>query len=143
MGKAIAVGFGLVCLIYFLMPDRQQSSTAPAPKTATPAAKPAPAAPQRSKEQIDADNEKRAALIKRMIDAGDIKEMDPNAIPPRLTVRAGFMRADFEIKQNFCAVVWAYCYEGVPGKEFSRVVIVDAVNGKKVGEYKVGKLEMF
>jgi len=124
MGIIKAVGVITVgCIVYYqFIADSQRSTTSLA--TARPAV---------ATVSIDKSEEtqaKRKVLIQKMIDKGLITKV---ATSGRVHVTPRFSTLDFDDKQKFIGVIYAYVHDG--RDEFAIVQVFDSRTNKNVGVF--------
>jgi len=86
--------------------------------------------------QIDKSSEMQAGrkkLIQDLIEKGIFQKIEVPGTLPRLWVRPGFYLLDYDTKQQFVSVVYAYCFEDESMGNIVR--IYDSLSGKDVGGY--------
>jgi hypothetical protein len=88
--------------------------------------------------QMQAD---RKRLIERLISEGIFQKVEIPGNLPRLWVRPAFHLLDFDRKQSFVSVVYAYYFDG--SRVSDTVRLFDSKTGKEVGAYSSGGLRMF
>ena len=91
----------------------------------------------RSGPSIDKSPEKQAArkrLIEKLISEGVFQKVDTmGGNLPKAYVRPAFYNLDFETKQQFVSVVYAYYFNGSNISDL--VILRDSRGGKDVGDY--------
>lgn len=75
----------------------------------------------------------RKKLIEKLIGEGVFQKVETPGTLPRLWVRPRFYAAEFDQKQSFVSVVYAYYFDG--SNETDSVRIFDSRSGKEVGSY--------
>jgi hypothetical protein len=119
---------GLACLIllvYVIAPHDENATQnySPKPKLAT----------------IDKSGDKQAErkkLIEKLVNARVIQKVATPGNAPRVYVLPAFYELDFDTKQKFVSVVYAYYFDG--RNEFTDLVrVFDARTNKSVGSYTI------
>jgi len=86
----------------------------------------------------------REDLIKELTHKGLFAKIEDPGRPHlfvKLWVRPAWYAIDFDKKQSFASVVYAYYFDGTNYAD--TVIIVDSMNGKEIGEYSLrGGLKM-
>lgn len=111
--------------------------------------KPRPETPQQQKKKQQAEviktkpvqkeastgniQEKRWALIQKLISEGIFQKVGVPASLPHLWVKPVFYTLDFDVKEKFVNVVYAYYKTLSPAYDI--VVIYDGRTGKEIGKY--------
>jgi len=96
----------------------------------TTASRPAPVATIDKSAAMQADRKK---LIEKLIGEGVFQKVETPGTLPRVWVRPRFYAAEFDQKQSFVSVVYAYYFDG--SSEADSVRIFDSRSGKEVGSY--------
>jgi hypothetical protein len=91
-------------------------------------------------DKSDAAQEQRHALIQKLIDNGVFQKHGVPGNTPRVWVRPAFYELDFEEKQKFVSVVYAYYHDGLDSMDM--VIVYDANNNKSVGTFTTAGLRM-
>ena len=99
----------------------QPAQSKPVPPTAGASATPAEIQPQ------------RLALINKLIGMGVFQKIEKPRQLPYLWVKPGFYQLEFEMKQKFVGVVYAYFKTDDPGVQL--VVLYDGRTGKRAGRF--------
>jgi hypothetical protein len=134
-GCAIVV-LGFILLIVFADiagqcsgPDTRSSSassTSVASKPSTPPAAPTvDKSPEKQKE--------REKLINELQQRGVLGNIECRSAGATAVVGRNFYQLDFETKQSFIGVVYAYCFDGT--KDFVGIQLRDIRTNKKIGEF--------
>jgi hypothetical protein len=112
----------------------------PSPPGSPPTSVSAPVATIDKSPALQADRKK---LIEKLIEEGVFQKIEVPGSLPRLWVRTRFYAADFDQKQSFASVVYAYYFDGSDPTDFVRVL--DSQSGKEVGRYSIndGGLKMW
>lgn len=124
-GCAILVCLILAIGIAFRISDNK-------PRRPVPAQQAAPVA------TIDKSPEKQAArdeLIQKLIREGVFQKVEPGSSIPSVWVTPAFYLLDFETKQKFISVVYAYYFDG--SDKLASVRLKDSKTGKEVGMYSI------
>lgn len=124
--------------------ESQASGESTAAKTSEPATPPASA--NSDAPVIDKSEEMqqgRRDLIDKLIAQGIFQKVDVPGNLPRLWVRPAFHELDFDAKQKFAGVVYAYYVES--GDVSASVRLYDSKSGKEIGRFGAnqGGLELF
>ena len=84
----------------------------------------------------------RKKLIEKLIEQGVFQKIEVPGFLPRLWVRPGFYIADFDQRESFVSVVYAYYFDGSDPTD--SVKLFDSQSGKEVGSYSIvaGGLKM-
>ena len=98
---------------------------------------PARAAPARipTVDKSPAAQQKRAELIKRLIAERVFYKVDQPAKAPRVHVAPLFFTLDFDTKQSFISVVYAYHYDGAD--KFDFVWVLNGQTNKPIGTFNL------
>jgi hypothetical protein len=92
-----------------------------------------PAAPVATIDKSAAMQADRKKLIEKLIGEGVFQKVEVPGTLPRLWVRPRFYAAEFDQKQSFVSVVYAYYFDG--SNVTDSVRIFDSRSGKEVGSY--------
>lgn len=92
-------------------------------------------------DKSEAAQKGREDLIQKLIDTGIFQKVEMPGNLPRLWVRQDFHDLEFEAKQKFVSVVYAYYFDG--SNISDRVRIYDSVSGKEIGGFDQSNLTMF
>ncbi|WP_441228075.1 hypothetical protein AB7813_08975 [Tardiphaga sp. 20_F10_N6_6] len=95
--------------------------------------------PEAKKATVDKSDEmqsNRLKLMEKMRAQGVFQKVEMPGNLPRLWVDSGFHSADFETKQKFVSVVYAYYFNG--SNIADSVRIYDGKTGKEIGDYSIG-----
>lgn len=86
--------------------------------------------------------EKRADLIEELTRLQVFAKIESPGSVPRVWVRPAFYLLDFDQKQNFVSVVYAYHFDGSSAGDFVRVI--DNQTGKEIGQFnpRLGGLKL-
>ena len=123
----IAVLLAPVLLVFFVTLALQELARQKSPPAAPPPKKPAV-------DQSPAMQNRREALLKKLMRSGIIKSVELSSPGVALmTVRAPFYALDFEAKQQFASLVYAYFFDGT--KPLDGVVLLDSLTGKTIGHF--------
>ncbi|MCK4326382.1 hypothetical protein KAU86_02390 [bacterium] len=79
--------------------------------------------------------EQRKQLIEKLITQGIFAKVEVPGSLPRLWVKPAFYTLDFETKEKFVSVVYAYYFDG--SNYGDTVRIFDNMSGKEVGSYSL------
>jgi hypothetical protein len=85
-------------------------------------------------KQEDAKQPERKELIQKLIDQGVFRKVDFRDHAATIWVGSPFYLLDFEAKQDFCSVVYAYLAANAKD-ELVVVTLKDALSGNTVGDY--------
>ena len=80
----------------------------------------------------------REAFIRKLIQKGIFAKVDVPGTLPRLWVTLAFHALDFETKEKFVSVVYAYYFDGSGYGDVVR--IFDNTTGKEIGGYSTANL---
>ena len=129
----LLAGFG----IYQLTGDKGGKQDAQ-PIAQSPTA-PAPAA---TVDKSAAMQAKRRELIDKLIKQGVFQKVEVPGSLPRIWVRPVFYTLDFDTKESFVSVVYAFYFDGSNASDMVR--IFDSRSGKQVGRYSalIGGLKL-
>lgn len=103
-----------------------------------------PAAVIAAEPKVDKSEEAqkgRADLIQKLIGSGIFEKVEMPGNLPRLWVRQGFHDLEFDAKQKFVSVVYAYYFDGSNLSDSVR--IYDNMSGKEIGRFDQSNLTMF
>lgn len=111
------------------------------PSTAPPNKQSDTAAPARQSSQMKAPTldksekmqKRRKDLIEKLIGQEIFQKVEMPGSLPRVWVRPAFYALDFETKEKFVSVVYAYYFDGTDITDSVRVI--DGMSGKEVGNY--------
>lgn len=119
-------------------PDVQKS-----PQASTPAPSAKKSAPQPTVDKSEAAQQKRWALIQKLIKERVFLKIEMPGSLPRLWVAPRFHSLDFDTKRSFVSVVYAYHFDGANLSESVR--IFDGRTGKEIGSFSIadGGLRLF
>jgi len=111
----------------------------PSPPGSAPASVWAPVATIDKSPAMQADRKK---LIEKLIEQGVFQKIEVPGFLPQLWVRPGFYIADFDQRESFVSVVYAYYFDGSDPTD--SVKLFDSQSGKEVGSYSIvaGGLKM-
>ena len=77
--------------------------------------------------------EERLAFIQKLIKQGIFQKVEVPGNLPHLWVKPAFYALDFDAKQKFVSVVYAYYITSNP--RYNIVVLYDSKTGKEIGQY--------
>ena len=77
----------------------------------------------------------RLALIQKLIDQGVFRKVEVPGNLPRVWVTRQFISLDFDTKQKFASVVYAYHFDGTGQTDM--VLLIDDRTGKQIGRYGI------
>lgn len=93
-------------------------------------------------DKSDAMQAKRRELLEKLIAQGVFQKIEVPGNLPRVWVRPAFYQLDFDTKQSFASVVYAYHFDG--SNPTDSVRLFDSMSGKEVGSFAPpGGLTMF
>lgn len=94
------------------------------------------ASPSLFSSRIDKSAEaqkKRKDLIDRLIERGLFEKIEMPGSLPRLWIKSAFYALEFDAKESFVSVVYAYYFDG--NDLTDSILIFDSKTGKEVGSY--------
>lgn len=103
------------------------------PATQSAQSQPAPVARVATLDKSEAMQADRKSFIEKLIGQGVFQKIEVPGNLPRLWVRSAFYALDFDMKQKFVGVVYAYYFDG--SNDTDTVRIFDSRTGKEVGSY--------
>jgi ribosomal protein L37AE/L43A len=77
----------------------------------------------------------RKELIEKLINQGIFLKVEMSASLPRVWVKPVFYRLNFDTKERFINVVYAYYFDGTNMSDSVRVI--DGHSGKEIGDYSL------
>lgn len=122
------IGFGVLSAIVAQCSGDSTSSsnTASSPKSSSSPSKPAiDKSPEKEKE--------REKLINDLQQRGVLGKVECRGSGATAIVGRSFYPLDFDTKQSFVGVVYAYCFDGT--KDYVSIQLRDISTNKKVGEF--------
>lgn len=106
------------------------------PPLQTESSTPAPAAKTVAVHKSDEMQSGRLKMMEKLRAQGVFQKVEMPGNLPRLWVGSAFHSADFDTKQKFVSVVYAYYFSGVNIGDSVR--IYDGKTGKEIGDYSIG-----
>jgi hypothetical protein len=147
IGRMLLLAFVLTVVLfaYFQPATQQKPEPSPArqPEQRAAAQSP-PVAPKKAEPKVDksaAAQERRSKLIAKLQAERVFLKIEVPGNLPRLWVTQRFKALDFDTKQTFVSVVYAYYFDG---NDFTDSVrIYDGQSGKEIGQFTTSGLRMF
>lgn len=99
-----------------------------------------PVLTEQEQTALNVKQAKREKMIQKLINEGIFQKAETPGNLPHLWVKPAFYALDYDSKQTFVNVVWAYYITADPKYEI--VMLYDSRTGKHVGTYSKRGLDM-
>ena len=84
-------------------------------------------------DKSDKMQKQRKAFIEKLMEKNIFQKVEEPGTIPNVWVRPAFYALDFDTKQKFIGVVYAYYFDG--SNITDSVRLIDSLSGKEVGDY--------
>lgn len=122
MLRALGLVFIVIIAIAYLSTHKTERGTSPAPQVQTATI-----------DKSEAAQKKRYDLIQKLMNEEVFAKIETPAKAPHVWVAPRFYRLDFDDKQTFLGVVYAYAYDG--SDPYDLIILKDSRSGKDIGTF--------